>query len=86
MSKKTSSEKYRLGLERYPKKKNKPEKKSNNVSQKMKANQFLVKRPKNKEPRKSSKMVGKNFEFSKLGEENKWRKSLKNNFVFVNNS
>ena len=27
-------------------------------------------------------MMGKNFEFSKLCEENKWQKILKSNFVF----
>ena len=56
--------------------------KKNNISQRTKATQYLIKKSKNKEPRKSSKVIGKNFEFSKLYEESKWQKILKTNFVF----
>jgi hypothetical protein len=43
----------------------------------------LTKKNKAKEPRKSSKLLGRNFEFYKAGED-KWRKSLRKQFSFTN--
>jgi hypothetical protein len=66
LQKKSSTEKLKHKKDRYPQKKKKTEKRNENTSQRLTMIPNLTKKNKTKEPRKSTKLINKNFEFSKV--------------------